>query len=89
MYIRGSAYLAAKQGAEAAVEFQEIIDHPGVVLADPIGALAYLGLGRAYAISGEATQARKKYEDFFSLWKSADPDVPILKQAQREYASLQ
>jgi eukaryotic-like serine/threonine-protein kinase len=88
-YIRGRAYLAARQGTEAAGEFQKIVDHRGIVLSDPIGALAHLQLGRAYALSGDRSKARSAYKDFLALWKYADPDIPILKQAQAEYAKLQ
>ena len=86
-YVRGQAYLA-HQGAEAAGEFQKILDHRGIVVSDPIGALAYLQLGRAYALSGDKTKAKSAYQDFLTLWKDADPDIPILKQAQAEYANL-
>jgi len=88
VYLRGEAYLAAKQGAAAAAEFQKILDHPGVVANEPIGALAHLGLGRAYALSGDTVKAKTAYQDFFALWKNADPDIPILKQAKAEYAKL-
>jgi tetratricopeptide (TPR) repeat protein len=88
-YIRGRAYLAAHQGAEAAGEFQKIVDHRGIVLSDPIGALAHLQLGRAYALSGDRSKARSAYQDFFTLWKDADSDIPVLKQAKAEYANLQ
>jgi DNA-binding winged helix-turn-helix (wHTH) protein/tetratricopeptide (TPR) repeat protein len=88
-YMRGEAYLAAKQGPAAAAEFQKILDHPGVVQDEIIGALAHLGQGRAYVLQGESSQARAAYQDFFTLWKEADPDVPILKQARTEYARLQ
>jgi len=87
-YLRGLAYLAAHQGAEAAGEFQKILDHRGIVISDPIGALAHLQLGRAYALSGDKTKAKSAYQDFFTLWKDADPDIPILKHAQAEYANL-
>ena len=87
-YVRGLAYLAAHQGAEAAAEFQKILDHRGVVLCDPIGALAHLQLGRAYTLSGDRTKAKSAYRDFLTLWKDGDPDIPILKQAQAEYANL-
>jgi tetratricopeptide (TPR) repeat protein len=87
-YVRGLAYLAAHQGAEAAAEFQKILDHRGVVLCDPIGVLAHLQLGRAYALSGEKTKAKSAYHDFLTFWKDADPNIPILKRAQTEYASL-
>jgi DNA-binding winged helix-turn-helix (wHTH) protein/tetratricopeptide (TPR) repeat protein len=87
-YVRGLAYLAAHQGAEAAAEFQKILDHRGVVLCDPIGVLAHLQLGRAYALSGEKIKAKSAYHDFLTFWKDADPNIPILKRAQTEYASL-
>jgi hypothetical protein len=89
VYLRGEAYVAAHQGSAAAAEFQKIFDHPGVVVNGPIGALAHLGLGRAYAISGDAAKAKTAYQDFFVLWKDADSDIPILKQAKAEYAKLQ
>ncbi len=88
VYVRGEAYLAARQGAEAAAEFRKILDHRGIVASDPIGALARLKLGRAFAMSGDKTKARAAYHDFLSLWKDADPDIPILKQARKEYAKL-
>ena len=87
-YIRGQAYLSAHQGNEAADEFQKIIDHRGIVLNAPIGALAHLQLGKAYALSGDKTKAKSAYQDFFALWKDADPDIPILKQAKAEYEKL-
>jgi DNA-binding winged helix-turn-helix (wHTH) protein/tetratricopeptide (TPR) repeat protein len=88
-YVRGLAYLAAHQGAEAAAEFEKIVDHGGIVACDPIGALARLQLGRASAMSGDRSKATSAYKDFLALWKYADPDIPILKQAQAEYAKLQ
>jgi len=88
VYLRGEAYLAAQQGSAAAAEFQKILDHPGVVQNELIGALAHLGLGRAYVLSKDTSKARAAYQDFFTLWKDADPDVPILKQAKAEYARL-
>ncbi len=87
-YVRGLADLAAHQGAAAAAEFQKILDHRGIVLSDPIGALAHLQLGRAYALSGDKTKAKSAYQDFLALWQDADPDVPIFKQAKAEYAKL-
>ncbi len=87
VYLRGEAYVAAHQGGAA--EFQKILNHPGVVENEPIGALAHLGLGRAYALSGDAAKARSAYQDFLALWKDADPDIPILKDAKAEYAKLQ
>ena len=89
VYLRGRAYLAARQGADAVAEFQKILDHPGVVVNEPLGALAYLGLGRAYAMQGNSTEARMKYQSFLNLWKDADFDIPILKEAKAEYAKLQ
>ncbi|HXM21769.1 MAG TPA: protein kinase [Terriglobales bacterium] len=89
IYVRGEAYLAGHQGREAAVEFQKILDHRGIVLNEPIGALAHLQLGRAYAMSGDTANARAAYQDFLTLWKDADPDIPILKEATAEYAKLQ
>ena len=87
-YIRGEAYLAAGRGEEAAAEFQKVLNHRGIVLADPIGALAHLQLGRAYVVSGDITKAKSAYQDFLALWKGADPDLPVLKQASAEYAKL-
>jgi serine/threonine protein kinase/tetratricopeptide (TPR) repeat protein len=89
VYVRGEAYLAAHQGREAATEFQKILDHRGIVLNEPIGALARLGLARACAMQGDAARARAAYQDFLTLWKDADPDIPILKEAKAEYAKLQ
>jgi eukaryotic-like serine/threonine-protein kinase len=88
-YLRGLAHLAAHHGPEAAVEFQKIKDHRGIVVCDPIGALALLQLGRAYALAGDKTKAKSAYQDFLTLWKDADPDIPILKKAKAEYAKLQ
>jgi len=88
IYFRGYAYLAAGQGREATQEFQRIIDHRGIVQNSPVGALAYLGLARSRAASGDAPGARTSYQDFLALWKDADTDVPILKEAQAEYAKL-
>jgi hypothetical protein len=86
--LRGLAYLGKGQGTEAAAEFQRILDRPGVVQNEVIGTLAHLGLGRAYAISGDRDKSTMAYQDFLSLWKDADPDIPILKQAKMEYARL-
>ena len=124
VYVRGESYLADGDGNAAAGEFQQILDHPGLVINCPTGALAHLGLGRAYALeagipiaplfnpaqpsrfssaqksvgpnggdtnpaAGEfKAKARSAYQDFFNLWKDADPDIPILKQAKAEYARL-
>jgi serine/threonine protein kinase/Flp pilus assembly protein TadD len=89
VYLRGEAYLAMHQGREAAAEMQKILDHPGLVVNESIGALAHVGLGRAYALSGDTAKAKTAYQDFFALWKDADPDIPILKQAKAEYGKLQ
>ena len=88
VYVRGVAYLAEKKGVEAAAEFQKILDHPGIIFNDPIGALAYLQLGRAFSLSRDKTKARTAYQHFLALWKDADPDIPILKQAKAEYAQM-
>ena len=88
VYVRGEAYLGAHRGSEAAAEFQKILDHRGIVLNEPIGALAHLQLGRAYAMQGDTAKARAAYQDFLTLWKDADPDIPILIQAKAEYTEL-
>src|SRR5205807_1638849 len=88
VYVRGQAYLAAHQSAEAAAEFRKIIDHRTIVLNDPIGALARLQLGRAFALSGDKAGAKAAYQDFLTLWREADSDIPILKEAKWEYAKL-
>jgi serine/threonine protein kinase len=88
VYLRAAAFRRAKQGKEAALEYQKILDHRGVVINGPIGALAHLGLGRAYALSGDTAKAKIAYQDFLALWKDADSDIPILKEAKTEYASL-
>ena len=87
-WVRAEAYRAAGQGAEAAREYQKILDHRGVVINGIIGALAHLGMARAYALQGDTAKARVAYQDFFALWKDADPDVPILVAAKSEYAKL-
>jgi len=89
VYVRGQAYLAARQGAEAAREFQKIVDHRGIVIGDAFGVLAHLGMARAYAMQGDTAKARKKYQDFLTLWKDADSEIPILKKAKVDYAKLQ
>jgi eukaryotic-like serine/threonine-protein kinase len=88
-YLRGLAYLQNKQGAEAAGEFQKIVDHRGALLPGAYESLAKLGIGRAYAMAGDTAKARTAYQDFLALWKDADPDIPMLKQAKAEYAKLQ
>jgi hypothetical protein len=87
-YIRGQAYLKTRQGSEAAAEFQKILDHRGLCMVSPECSLSHLQLGRARAISGDNAGARTAYQDFFALWKDADPDVPVLKEAKAEYAKL-
>lgn len=87
-YVRGEAYLAMRRPSEAAAEFQKLLDHRGLVGLDPIGALAHLQLGRMFASSGEKAKAKAAYDAFFTLWKDADPDVPILKSAKAEYEKL-
>jgi DNA-binding winged helix-turn-helix (wHTH) protein/tetratricopeptide (TPR) repeat protein len=87
-FVRGEAYLAARRGHEAAIEFQKILDHSGTVLNSAIGALAHVGLARAYVIQGETTKAKAAYDDFLALWKDADPEIPILKETKAEYAKL-
>jgi hypothetical protein len=99
VYIRGEAYLAAGQGSAAAAGFQKILDHSGIVWNCWTGALAHLGVARANALEARTAQgadadaarvrALAAYKDFLTLWKDADPDIPILKQAQAEYAKLQ
>ena len=89
VYVRGLAYLAAKQGPEAAGEFQKIIAHRAIVVSDPIGALAHLQLGRAYVFSGDLAKAKTAYQDFLTLWKDADTDIPVYIAAKLEYAKLQ
>jgi eukaryotic-like serine/threonine-protein kinase len=89
VFVRGEAYLAARRGREAAAEFRKLLDHSGIVMNQPIGPLARLGLARAYALEGDANNARAAYADFLRLWQSADPDIPVLKQAKAESASLQ
>jgi eukaryotic-like serine/threonine-protein kinase len=88
IYVRGLAYLQAKQGPEAVAEFQKIVDHRGIAPSAPEHSLAKLGQGRAYVMAGDPSKARAAYQDFFALWKDADPDVPILKEAKAEYDKL-
>jgi len=88
-YLRGQAYLAAHSGTTAAAEFQKLLDHRGVVVNFVTGALARFQLARAYAMAGDTAKAKSAYQDFFSQWKDADPDIPILKEAKSEYAKLQ
>jgi hypothetical protein len=86
--VRGEAYLKAGKAAEASAEFQKILDHRGKVVSDPIGAMARLQIGRAFALSGDRARAKAAYQDFLTLRKDADPDLPILRQAKIEFARL-
>jgi len=89
VYVRGEAYLSAHQGSNAAAEFQKILDHRGIVWNSPIGALAHLQIGRAFAMQGDTAKARAAYNDFLTLWKDADTNIPIYRAARAEYAKLQ
>ena len=89
IYVRGRAYLKLKKGKEAAAEFQKIADAQGAFPTWPEHALAGLDLARSYALQGDTVKAGSAYQDFLALWKDADPDIPILKQAKAEYAKLQ
>jgi eukaryotic-like serine/threonine-protein kinase len=89
VYVRGQAYLAAHDGVAAAAEFQKLVDHRNIVVNFPLGALAHLGLARAYALQGDRAKAKAAYQDFLTLWKYADADIPVLKEAKAEYAKLQ
>jgi eukaryotic-like serine/threonine-protein kinase len=88
VYVRAEAYLASQQGPAAAAEFQKILAHRGLLWNCATGALAHLGLGRAYAMQGDTAKARAAYQDFLTLWKDADPDIPILLAAKAENAKL-
>jgi hypothetical protein len=88
VYVRAEAYLAGHLGSEAAAEFQKILDHRGIVVNAPIGALAHLGLARAYTVEGDHVKARAAYQDFLTLWKDADPNIPVLIAAKAGYAKL-
>jgi tetratricopeptide (TPR) repeat protein len=88
IYVRGQAYLVANQPAQAAAEFQRIVDHPGVVLMDPMGAFARLQLARALVLSGDAVKAKGVYDDLLTLWKDADAGIPIVEQARKEAVRL-
>jgi tetratricopeptide (TPR) repeat protein len=88
-YLRGLAYLQLGQGRQAATEFQKLLDHPAIVGRNVIGALSHLQIGRAQMMAGDKDAARKAYQDFLTIWKDADPDVPIYKQAKAEFAKLQ
>jgi eukaryotic-like serine/threonine-protein kinase len=88
VFVRGEPYLAGRQGNEAAGEFQKILDHRGIVLNEPIAALAQLQIGRAYTMQGDTGKAKAAYQDFLTLWKDADSDIPMLIAAKSEYAKL-
>ena len=88
-YLRGQAFLLAKNGSAAVAEFEKLLNHRGIVLNFVTAALAHLQIGRAYVMEGDTAKARAAYLDFLTLWKDADPDIPILKQAKAEYAKLQ
>jgi tetratricopeptide (TPR) repeat protein len=88
IYIRGEAFLKARAGVKAAAEYQKILDHRGIDPTSPLYSLAWLGVGRAYAVQGDTLKARAAYQDFFALWKDADPDVPVLRAAKAEYEKL-
>ncbi len=83
-YLRGEAYLAEHDGVAAAAEFQKVLDHRGVVISDPIGALAHLQQGRAFALSGDNVKAKAAYKEFLQLWKNADPGIPVFERARVE-----
>jgi eukaryotic-like serine/threonine-protein kinase len=87
-YLRGLAYLKLGQSGRAAEQFQNILDHRGLLTNCPLGALVYLQLARAKTMGGDSAGARTAYQDFLTLWKDSDPDIPILKQAKTEYAKL-
>lgn len=87
-YLRGQAYLAQHAGAEAAAEFQKILDRRGLAPTSVLYPLAHLGLARAAALQGDTTKARKAYQDFLALWRDADPDLPVLIEAKKEYQRL-
>ncbi len=87
--MRGEAFIALRQYAAAAAEFQKILDHRGIVGMDPIGALAHLQLGRMFSLSEDKAKAKAHYDAFLALWKDADPDIPTLKSAKAEYSRLQ
>jgi tetratricopeptide (TPR) repeat protein len=89
VYVRGLAYLAQRKGTEAAAEFEKILNHRGIVVYDPIGAVSRWRLGQAYALAGDAKRSKAAYDDFLTLWKDADPDIPILKKARAERTALQ
>jgi hypothetical protein len=88
IYVRGLAYISARQPAQAVAEFQRIVDHRGIVLVDPMDALARLQLARALVLSGDTVKAKSAYTDLLTLWRNADPEIPVLKEARAEHAQL-
>jgi tetratricopeptide (TPR) repeat protein/predicted Ser/Thr protein kinase len=88
LYLRGQAYLRSKSGPEAAREFQKVVDHRGIAPLSPLYPLSLLGLARAHVLAGDTTKARRAYQDFLAAWKDADPDLPVLREAQAEYGRL-
>jgi eukaryotic-like serine/threonine-protein kinase len=88
IYTRGEAFLHSRDGVKAAAEYQQTLDHRGVGTTSVLYSLAHLGLGRAYALQSDTTKAKVAYQDFFAVWKDADPDVPVLKTARAEYEKL-
>jgi hypothetical protein len=86
--VRGQAFLLLHQGSEAAAEFQKFLDRRSIVVNCPLGALAHLGLARAHALQGDTAKARAAFQDFFVLWKEADPDIPVLREAKAEFVKL-
>ena len=88
VYLRGSAYLSLGKGKEASVEFGKFLSQRGVVVNCPLAALAHLQLGRAYALTGDSIRARSSYQEFFALWKDADSDLPVLRQAKAEFQQI-
>ncbi|PYX35110.1 MAG: hypothetical protein DMG81_18730 [Acidobacteria bacterium] len=89
VFVRGQAYLATHDNQKAMAEFQKILEHPGMSLNEPIAVLARLEIARAYAANGQRERARSAYQDVLTLWETADPDIPVLKQARAEYAKLE
>ena len=89
IYLRGEAWLAAREGVKAAAEFQKILDRRNLVVSDTLGAVARVQLARALVLVGDTNNARAAYQDFLTLWKDADPGIPILQQARMEYTRLQ
>lgn len=89
IHVRGRAYLMLLDGSAAAAEFRKLIDHRGLVVNAPVGALAHPGVARAYALQRDSAKSRAAYQVFFTLWKDADPEIPILLEAKAEYAKLQ